>query len=222
MSIVPQPKLERLAFYEEHVQPWTSSATSIGLNSTLMTAFTPKVTAARAALTAQLAAKAAAKAATEAFDNAMRTLHDSSGGGAELVRLIKNFAESKNDPNVYVLAQIPAPTPPSAVPPPGTPDTFRAEILPVGSVVLSWKCQNPPGSVGTVYEIQRQLPGQNGFAVLAVVGERSFTDETIPAGSSPVNYRVTAARSTTRGTTAEFTVRFGGGSASVVNVRIAA
>lgn len=206
MGIVPQQKLPRLEFYEEHLPPWTSNATAIGLTTGAITAFSPKVTACRSAYTAQQAALAAAKAATENFNNKLRDLHESSGGGAELLRTIKNFAESKNDPNVYVLAQIPAPAPPSPAPPPGLPEQFRVEVFPVGSVKLTWKCKNPTG--GTVYEVWRQI-GEGALIYAGTSGLREFIDETLPAGSSPVTYRVTAVRSTVRGVTAEFTVRFG-------------
>ena len=95
MGIVPANKLPRLQFYEEHVPPWTSNAAAIGVSSAIMTAFALRVTACRAAYTAQQAAILAAKAATENFNNKLRDLHEDPGGGAEIIRLIKNWAESK-------------------------------------------------------------------------------------------------------------------------------
>ncbi len=219
MGIVPANKLPRLQFYEEHVPPWTANAAAIGLTPAIMTAFAPKVAACRTAYTAQQAAILAAKAATENFNNRLKDLHEDPGGGAEIIRLIKNWAESKEDPNVYVLAQIPAPSEPAPVPPPGTPEQFRVEVLQVGTVKLSWKCRNPVGVAGTIYEVWRYVgTGEGPFSYAGSTGIREFLDETLPSGGSPVTYRITAVRSTVRGVTAVFTVRFGqGGSGATVS-----
>jgi len=40
-------------------------------------------------------------------------------------------------------------------------------------------------------------------------GVKTFTDETLPSGSAPVTYQITAVRSTSRGNPAQFTVNFG-------------
>ncbi|HHN78787.1 MAG TPA: hypothetical protein ENK11_08980 [Phycisphaerales bacterium] len=87
-----------------------------------------------------------------------------------------------------------------------------------GAVELSWKADNPAGASGTVYEIQRSIAG-GPFTLVDVVGERSFTDNTIPAGSSSVVYQITGVRSTTRGESAQFLVNFGtaGMTASAIN-----
>ncbi len=223
MGIVPTKKLERLQFYEAHVAPWTANAAAINLTPAMITAFTPKVTAARAAFTAQQAAIQAAKAATEAFNNAMNTLHDSSGGGAELIRVIKNWAESKNDPNVYVLAQIPAPAVPQPAAAPGTPTNFVVGLLENGSVVLKWKSVNPPGIGGTVYEVKRQTGGAGPFVYVGSTGLREFVDDTVPAsggGGVGVVYQITGVRTTVRGESAFYTVRFGigGGGLTIESV----
>ncbi len=60
-----------------------------------------------------------------------------------------------DDPEVYSFAQIPPPAVPGAVPPPGTPFDFRTALLQNGAVELKWKCQNPAGASGTIYEVTR-------------------------------------------------------------------
>ena len=110
---------------------------------------------------------------------------------------------------MYPLAQIPAPAVPSPVGPPGTPFDFTVALQQTGAVTLRWKCNNPVGASGTVYEVRRRVGGTGTFGFLANVGTRSFTDETIPGGSNGVTYQITATRSTRRGTPAQFNVNFG-------------
>jgi hypothetical protein len=211
MPTVPTNPLARLSFYEAHITPWTTSATAIGLTSALVTAQGTRATDARAAYTAHIAAQAAAKAATLNFYEKMRLLHNAPGAGADMIRQIKTKALTSNDPNVYVLAEIPAPASPTPVGAPGTPTNFKATLNPDGSLKLTWHCPNPAGSVGTIYQIARQLDGGGAFAALTSVGGRTFTDPTIPAGSTSVTYRITAVRSTSAGTAGQFSVNFGTG-----------
>ena len=133
--------------------------------------------------------------------------------GAGLIRNIKNKAESTNNPEVYALAQIPPPATPSPVPPPGTPFDLRVELLQTGAITLSWKCPNPAGAAGTIYEVQRKLGTSPtaAFEFIGAAGVRNFTDETLPLGPTLVTYRITAVRSTTRGNPAQFILTFGSG-----------
>ncbi|MCC6320827.1 MAG: hypothetical protein IT438_05245 [Phycisphaerales bacterium] len=84
-----------------------------------------------------------------------------------------------------------------------------------GSLELKWKCGNPSGTVGTIYQVKWRIGGATGgggaFTFVGATGVRSFTDDTLPAGSTPVTYEVAAVRSTTRGNPAQFTVNFGTG-----------
>lgn len=226
MAVVPQTRLGKLTFYEAHVAPWTTNAAAIGLGPAQMTDFTPLVTAARTAYDAMIAAREAAKAATLDFYNAADAMHGGPGAGADIIRDIKNHALSTDDPSVYVLAQIPAPAPPSPAPAPGTPFDFRVTLQPAGSLELGWKCSNPSGTSGTVYEVSRSVNGA-AFTFVGSSGEKSFTDQTLPAGATPVVYRIQAVRSTVKGVAAQFMVSFGGAGGqmtvqSVTPVKIAA
>lgn len=237
MGIVPSSRIEKIQFYEAHLLPWTTNAASIGLTSQSVTGLSALVSAARTAFSAHLAAQEAARTATATFYEKVRLMHAGAGAGADMIQTIKTYAATKNDPNVYLLAQIPAPTPPGSVPPPGTPFDFSVGLLPDGSLDLRWKCSNPAGAGGTIYEVQRKL-GSNPatpFAIIGGSGTKNFIDSTVPAGGGGgggggvdggvVTYRITAVRSTTRGVTAQFTVNFGSGGASLTvadAVRIAA
>jgi hypothetical protein len=84
-------------------------------------------------------------------------------------------------------------------------------LLQTGALELKWKCNNPSGTQGTIYEVKRQIGGvgSGGFVFVGASGVRSFTDDTLPSGSAPVTYQITAVRSTARGKPAQFTVNFG-------------
>lgn len=218
MGVVPDTRLGKIEFYEAHITPWTDNAAAIGLTPTAVTALGTLTTAARAAYTAAEAARLAAKSATQAYYDAVRAMHSGAGAGQDMIDTIRNYAQTKNSPNVYVLAQIPAPATPGVTPPPGTPFDFSVGLLQNGALELKWKCNNPSGTQGTIYEVKRQLPGGGGLTFVGATGVKSFTDDTLPGGggAAPAMYQVTAVRSTSRGNPAQFTVNFGTGGSGVM------
>jgi hypothetical protein len=111
---------------------------------------------------------------------------------------------------VYSLAQIPPPATPGATPPPGTPFDFRVTLEPTGSLSIVWKCDNPAGTSGTIYEIKRKI-GTGAATYIGATGVKNFTDNTVPssAAASGVTYQITGVRSTSRGVTGQFVVNFG-------------
>ena len=135
-------------------------------------------------------------------------MHSSPGLGADMIQTIKTFAQTTNNPNVYVLAQVPPPAAGGVTPPPGTPFNFTVGLLQNGSLELKWKCSNPSGTVGTIYEVKRSI-GSGAFTFVGATGVKTFTDDSLPAGATPCTYQVTAVRSTARGNPAQFTVNFG-------------
>ncbi|MDB5319647.1 MAG: hypothetical protein JWN40_1278 [Phycisphaerales bacterium] len=209
MAIVPKDRVAKLEFYEAHIAPFTTNATAVGLSSASVALLATATSDTRAAYTAHIAAQAAAKAATAAFYDKVRAMHNAPGMGADMIQQIKTKAEITNNPNVYVLAQIPAPATPSPIPAPGTPTDFTVALLQDGSLELKWKCANPSGAGGTIYQLQRRSGSQTDWTFAGATGSRTFTDSSLPAGASPVTYLVTAVRSTARGNPAQFTVSFG-------------
>ncbi|MDQ7014102.1 MAG: hypothetical protein Q9O74_09430 [Planctomycetota bacterium] len=210
MSIVPRSRLGKVEFYEIRISPWATNAAAIGLDVGDVTALGTATGAARVAYNEMIAARTASKAATQNFYDMVSTMHSSPGFGSDMIDTIKNFAQTTNDPNVYTLAQIPGPTPPGVVGPPGTPFDFRVALLQDGSVELKWKSSNPAGATGTVYEIFRSIDGA-AMTYVDTVGEKVFTDTTLPNGCGPVTYRVTGVRSTVKGDPGQFTVQMGTG-----------
>ena len=210
MSIVPQSRIGKVQFYEAHLTPWTNNAANIGLELPAVAALTTATQEARAAYDAMLAARDASRAATQAFYAKVSVMHAAPGLGSDMIDSIKNYAQTTGDPNVYTLAQIPPPAPPGVVGPPGTPFDFRVGLRQDGSVELKWKCNNPSGAGGTVYEILRSVGG-GAMQFVDNAGEKTFIDETVPANSGPVTYQITGVRTTVRGDPAQFTMQFGTG-----------
>ena len=214
MGIVPDSRLGKIEFYEAHTLaagPWASNAAAIGLAPAAVTALGTLTTLARAAFNAAEAARQAAKAATQNYYDKVRALHSNPGAGQDMIDTIRLYAETKNDPNVYVLAQIPAPAVPGTTPPPGTPFEFTVGLLQNGALELKWKCNNPSGTQGTIYEVKRRTGASGAFSYVGSSGVRTFTDDTVAAGSPGVTYQITAVRSTQRGNPGQFTVSFGVG-----------
>jgi hypothetical protein len=104
---------------------------------------------------------------------------------------------------------------PGRLPAPGQPAGFASTLRVDGTLRLTWRCKNPVGAAGTLYEVRRSdrsaATGAGGWTALAFVGlagTRSFVDDTIPAGTAAVRYQVTAVRSTRRGAPGSHVVSF--------------
>jgi hypothetical protein len=205
MSVVPKEVVAKIQFFEDHESPWTTNATAIGLTAGEVTALSTKTAAARAAYDAQQAAKNAAKDATLTLRLAVTAMADA---GSDAIKKIRAKAATDGS-GVYALASIPAPATPSPVPPPGTPTDFNVTLNPDGSLKLRWKCANPSGSQGTMYQVSRRIGASGPFVAVGGSGTRSFDDVTVPAGTASVTYQVQAVRSTAVGVAAQFIVNFG-------------
>lgn len=207
MGVLPRGRIEKVQFYETHRAPWEANAVAIGLTAAQVTALTALVDTARSNYDKMLSVRADALAATEAFNNSVTLMQNA---GAAAIKAIKTKAAMTNNPNVYTLAQIPAPLPPGPAPTPGTPSDLAIGLLGNGALELRWKCSNPTGAGGVIYEVQRRLSGSGGsFAYIGSTGTRKFVDETLPAGTAVATYQITAIRSTARGAPAQFLVNFG-------------
>lgn len=201
-SIVPVKRVDKVQFYEDHIVPFTTNAVAIGITTTEVTDLDTKTDAARAAYTA----RQAAKSATELFYNAVNTM---GSAGAAIIKKIRAKVEQTGNPNLYALAQIPAPQAPSPVPPPGTPTHFKVSLSQGGALTLAWKCPNPAGAVGTIYQVSQRVGTSGPLTFIGATGNKKFIDQTLPTGSSSITYRIVAVRSTAQGPEALFTVNFG-------------
>lgn len=224
--VVPQKAVDRLEFYERHIPGWTTEAVGIGLVAGDVTALGTKATTARASYEAQKTAQDAAQAATLTWQNDLAAL---SRAGSECIKKIRVKAGSAGT-SVYALAEIPAPATPSPAPAPGKPTDLVVSLDSSGALALKWKCPNPAGVSGTMYQLRRRIGAAMEFEYIGGTGSKKFLDNKIPAGSTQVTYQIQAVRSTAVGLSAEFNVNFGvsssgGATASVVETsptRIAA
>jgi hypothetical protein len=220
MRLVPVTNHGKIQYFQNKEIPWGDHAAQIGTSPAAVAALAAKVAAAREKLAAQALARQAARSATAELRIAVR---DMAQAGADIIKQIRAKAAVVGD-DVYVLASIPAPATPSPVPPPGTPANFTVTLRPDGSLMLKWKCRNPRGSVGTIYQISRQVGAGGEFTSVGVVGAKRFLDTTLPAGASAsVTYQIVAIRSTAAGVAARFTVNLGvqgsaGAAASMLQV----
>jgi hypothetical protein len=204
MPIVPEKAADKITWFEAHHAPFTANATAIGTTTAEVSALAALVTAARARQVAQIAAQEAARTATNEYNNAVAAM---ALAGSDILIKVKARAATGGHA-IYDLAQIPPPATPSPVGPPGMPTAFRVALKPDGALELSWKCANPRGSAGTIYQVLRKI-GAGEFSVIGGSGTRKFVDGTVPAGVASVVYRVQAIRSTQVGTANDVTVNFG-------------
>lgn len=90
---------------------------------------------------------------------------------------------------------------------PETPGQFTVELGTIGELRLKWKNRN---ATGCVYNVRRRLNGTGEFVFVGQAGKKRFVDQTIPAGTSKVQYQVQAVRSTSASDWGIFELNFGG------------
>jgi hypothetical protein len=227
MSVLPATKLEQIQFCETHNPIWAAQGAAIGLTSAQVAGLVTLTTAARASYSAAQAARQASKGATTTFHNNTQSMRNVA---ADLIAVIKAYAESKNDPNIYAIAQIPPPAPPTPATPPTQPTAFAVILEPSGALTLSWESENSAASTGGFFTVQRRL-GAGGFyqtigGTPGVGGggrRNTFTDDTLPSGTPTLSYIVTPKRGTLTGTPSEaVNITFGvGGGLSVTGGSLA-
>ncbi len=202
------PRAAFLTWGLAHAIVFDNEEGNIGLTAGQVTAFTNAINAANAANQAQenarLAYRSAVSAATEAFNAARRS-------ASLTTKVIRTFADTSNNPNVYTLAQIPPPAVPGTAPPPAKPSDLSVELNTAsGALTLRWKASNPVGTTGTSYLIKRKLPGQAEFVYAGISGEKKFVDNNFIAGPDSVQYTVQGHRSDAVGPESDaFTINFG-------------
>lgn len=210
MPRLPSKVSELLTLCGSLVPVWEAAAPgSLGLLPADISSFKAAVLAANGAVADQFAAKESAKEATITANKTVRILREE---GADAIRKIDAFALASADPEaVFAAAHIPAPQPRTPSQPPGQPSQVTATLDDQGNVTLKWKCTNPPGG-NVVYTIGRSMSATGPFTPVGVSGRRSFTDETIPGGSTAVFYTIRGLRGQTAGpVSATFVLRFGQG-----------
>jgi hypothetical protein len=211
MAIVPTRTQDLVNWYSDHALVWQSAFAAIGLSVQQSTAFANMSVQLADKFAAQRAAEAAAKNATQELADTKRDARRLAG---DLIAVIKGFAANQPKPNeIYILADLPVPSTPAPLPPPGRPFEMSVGINPAsGAIQLKWKVVNPAGSSGTTYIVRRRVGATGEFAFVGVTGTKEFIDTTFNAGPDSVQYTVQGQRSTTAGPVSDIlTINFGRG-----------
>lgn len=205
MGTVPTTIADKIAFFETHLPIWGANTAAIGLTAAQVTSLASLTAAARSAYTAAITARNAARAATSAQNDAIDLMAEL---GGDLVKTIRAFAETTNNPNVFNIAVIPPPAPSAPLGPPQTPANLTTLLNNAGQVQLSW---GGTRAGGTSYLIERSVASSAGpWTLVGTSEERRFTDQNVPSAVPSVSYRVTATRSGgSSSPTAPVTILFG-------------
>ena len=207
MPVLPNSNLAMIEWFEQRLASWSGDPAAIGLTMAQTTDLLAKTSTARAGYMAAQQARNESKSATVNFHTGANDLR---GFGADLIKTIKAFAEASEDPNVYVLADVPPPAPPSPLGAPGTPFDITISLNSVGQMQLAWKADNAAASTGAYFVLERRLNNDPSFTMLGASGAKSFVDNSIPLGTSQATYVITPFRGDLAGLPSQqFTVQFG-------------
>lgn len=182
---------QKLEWLEARVTQWLANATSIGISSAQATAMKGAALSCRTEFNDAEAARAAAKNATVEFYTASNSMNSLA---RDLIATIKAFAETTNNPNVYALASIDPPSPPTPIPAPDVPTDFTGSVSPGGTVTLTWKAQPSGASSGVFFLVERKRAGEPAWVPMGGTAEKSFLDPNPLLSTGIVQYRVRAAR----------------------------
>ncbi len=205
MALVPASKSGAISFFQSRIAAWSADPSAIGLSAQQIMDISSATGAAQATLLSMQQAYNTARSATATNDTDiadMRTV------GASLISTIRAYAKTTGDANVYVLADIPAPKPPTPAGAPGAPTNVTGFIRNSGAIELTWE-----GTLAfhTFFEVYRMFEGQTEWTLLASIGKKSFEDATIPTNTTTsVQYYIQAARGDLRSDPSDpVTIRMG-------------
>jgi hypothetical protein len=198
-SVIPTTQEGLLAFYLERQGTWEAKALELGLLPASVTALKSATEALQAARMTRAELKNQAKAATVSVEEKYAELRSV---GAGLVATIRAFAETTNNTQVLVTAQLPPQKPPQPAPPPENPTKFTADPKADGTITLKWT-----GSVAQngSFDIERSIDG-GAFVLLTNKRTKTWTDVAVPMNTNVIVYRIYGVRDDTRsspGTTAQ-------------------
>ncbi|MFN8729773.1 MAG: hypothetical protein ACK5Z4_07920 [Planctomyces sp.] len=220
MSVIPNKPIDVYEFSTARVGIWSAIAPQIGLTVAEVTALEDANDGFSTGNDNAVKARAASKAATETLRVSTSLMRTRLSDAVQKIRL---FAEATNNPNVYGLAQIPAPSARTPLPPPVQPTDLNATISATGILTLSFRAPN--SGQGTTFLIRRKLATESNFSFIGTAtGTRSviktFIDETLPAGSTNMQYIIYGQRGSVRGPDSPIFTVVIGGSAGERSVRV--
>jgi hypothetical protein len=191
MSVLPQSRQGRLEYFEARVNTWTTNAAAIGITPAQATAVKNAAGTNRTDFNAMMVARDAAKSSTNTFYTTNNTLVDL---GRDMIKTIKAFAATTNNPMVYSLANIDPPAPPTPVPAPDVPANLTGSVTADGVVTLTWKATPSGASSGIFFIVERKRASEANYSVLTATVEKAAMDPAAHVEASQVQYRVKAVR----------------------------
>lgn len=215
-SVLPQSREQMIAWFSDRLTSWGANAAGIGLSAPQVTALASLVSSAVGSLDSVTAARIASKDATVLFHSDADALRSY---GADLIKVIKAYAEANDDPSVYATASVPPPAPPTPAGPPEKPTELEASLVLPWGIGLKWK-----GSIsqGAYFGIFRRLPGESNFTFVQTVKEKRFDDTTLPAGTASVEYFIAVFRDTFQVNSSTLAVQFGPAGMTATTLSLAA
>lgn len=210
MAVLPKSRDEMIAWFSDRITDWGANAAAIGLSASQVTELATILNTAENALSDATAARIDSKDKTVVYHATADALRDF---GADLIKVIKAFAEATNNPNVYSTASVPPPAPPTPAGPPAQPTDMAAALLPGGGLRLTWK-----GTVSqkAYFSVYRRAEGETSFTLLDSPATKTYDDTSIPTGANSVTYYIQARRDEFRVDSAWFQVNFGSGAGTTV------
>lgn len=215
-NVLPQSREQMIAWFSDRVSDWAANAASIGLSAGQVTDLATMLNAAEGALGSATAARINSKDQTVVFHATADALRSY---GADLIKVIKAFAESTNDPNVYSTASVPPPAPPTPAGPPDKPTEIEATLVLPWGIGLKWK-----GSVSqsAYFGVFRRLAGEASFTFIQTVKDKRFDDTTLPPGTASVEYYIAAFRDSYQVNSNALSVQFGPAGMTSTSLSLAA
>lgn len=188
MAIVPNKIAEALAWFESHETAWFNNASAIGLTSAQATAYQAAVADLRSKFDIAELKREEAIAATLVRNTSLDEVRELT---ATYIAIIKAYAASTANPDVYATALLPAPAPPTPAPAPTPPSVVTAELQANGHVALKWRATRRNGDF---YVVMRRDNENQDFEQVGLTANKRFTDSAVPTGVGWVEYVVVALR----------------------------
>jgi len=218
--VIPERYAQAVAWCLGKLPRWTANQAVLTLTDAQLDRLDALSNAAETARRDLAAARLASRGAALRYRTSVAAMREEA---SHLVAQIRVAADMSEQPAlVYEAAGIAAPKPRRPRPAPGTPRAFSTDIEPAtGALTIRFDCPHPRGLRGVVYRVERAVwregdgahegdDSAGDFTFLTIARGRTFTDETIPAGTALVAYRVTALSATKEGAPAVHWVRLAG------------
>lgn len=186
----PALRAAQVRWTEARISAWLASGEAIGLDPALAAELQMKLAQARQAMDDAVRKRTAAKSATAKWHTLSTDFRACAGAAIQSIRA---HAQATGDPAVYAQAFIAPPAQRTAPKTPQTPWALATGMTNGGGITLKWKYKNPRGG-GTSFMIFRELEGEESYRLLASTTRKSFSDLTVPQGTTSIRYMVRALR----------------------------